>query len=302
MARRRQTFVTPTRLLVAMLAFSTFCLVMPSDWADRLKGLIQPLIPLQAVVYQSVGSVAPASVEGVREAHEGPAQSPSSLEGRLLVLGDELCRLREDYAALAGLRRYIPRRLGRLLPAEVISTDSLAYRSALVISRGQFGGAVKGQWVTSAVWLDRGDYDGLKPDLNVLCSEGLIGRICWVWPYMARVRLLTDPASKIKVRIARVDSAQVRYLKGSWILEGNGPQSMLIRQVDYRLAASGQIRQGDLAVSVVGPDLPIPLRVGRVVSVERSDKTPVVCTVRLRPIVRLESLRRVFVFDPSPVE
>jgi len=285
-----------------MLAFSALCVLLPQQWGHRLRGLSQPLIPLQAVLYQSAGSAAPAVGGGDGDGGEQAAQAQAALEGRLLVMADELRRLRSDYAALAGLRRYIPRRLGRLLPADVISRDSLAYRATLVVDRGQFGGAVRGQWVTSAVWLDRGGSDGLQPDLNVLCSEGLVGRVDWVWPYMARVRLLTDPGSKINVRIARIEAGQVRYLKGSWILEGDGAQRMLIRQVDYRLAASGQIRPGDLAVNVPSGDLPIPLRVGRVVSVQRDEKTPVVCTVYLEPVARLDSLRRVFVFDPTPVE
>ncbi len=85
----------------------------------------------------------------------------------------------------------------------MISRDSLAYRSVATIDRGSRGGATVGQFVTSAIYLDRGQEDGVTLQRNVFSLESLIGQIAWVAPYTSRVLLLTDPISRLPVRIAR---------------------------------------------------------------------------------------------------
>jgi len=300
MAPKRIKRISYGQMLATMLAVSALCLLLPADLTARLKAVSQPLIPLQAIVYRSVGRVSCEAKQNL----QAPAQRSErdALAGRLLLLTEQLQRLRTEYARLAGLRRYIPRRLGKLLPADVISKDSLAYRSILAIDRGYFSGAVHGQWVTSAVYLDRGTQDGLKPNLAVLASEGLIGRLCWVGPYMSKVMLLTDPASRVKVRIARIGPDGVRYTPGEWMLEGLGNGKMIIRQVDYRLIKSGTISPGDLVISTPSADLPVVLRIGRIVEARRQEKTPVVYDLLVEPAIEAEALRHVFVLDPTPVE
>lgn len=45
--------------------------------------------------------------------------------------------------------------------------------------------------------VNAGAVDGVEPDMTVIYNDCLIGRICDVYPYYSRVRLITDPITKI---------------------------------------------------------------------------------------------------------
>lgn len=307
--------MAPAKVLTAMLIFSAVCMLIPRkyDKSDQIKQAAQPLTLLQALMTRGTGWAA-ASPQPEASASPDPKADldRQMLEGQLLALAEEVRNLRQHNSELATLRQagYIPRRLGQLFQADVISHDSLAYRSVLEINLGSKAGTAKNQWATSAIYLDRGSQDGLKPQRNVFTVESLVGQIVWVGPYTSRVQLLTDPASQVPVRIARIQPntpVGVTYAPGTFVLEGTPTgQGMVIQQVDYRLIEeSAQIQVGDLVVLQPNPNLPeeaISLRrVGRVADIKR-DRSQVVCTLQIAPMLKLDSLKHVYVFDPTPVQ
>ncbi len=320
MARHHsQVHVAPSKVLTGMLIFSAVCMLMPRRWdkSDQIKLVAQPITMIQALMNRGADWVMPQTDSPIALRAEVPAASPQAsanqqmLEGQLLTMAEEIRNLRQRNTELAKLRDtgYIPRRLGRLVSADVVSRDSLAYRSVLEIDRGSKHGTSKGQYATSAVYLDRGSKDGLKAQRNVFTIESLIGQVVWVGPYTSRVQLLTDPASQVSARIARLQpgsqSAVVAYAPGSYVLEGTG-QNMIIQQVDYRFVESGQIKTGDLVILQPTSNLPeeaVSLRrAGRITEIKRDPKTQVVCTLQVAPLLKFDSLKHVYVFDPTPVE
>lgn len=67
--------------------------------------------------------------------------------------------------------------------------------------------------------LDRGSADGVAVDMPVVTGQGLVGRVVNVSGERSIVRLITDPASAVGVRLAR--SSQVA------VAEGTGPGRLL---------------------------------------------------------------------------
>jgi rod shape-determining protein MreC len=313
MARQyTQVNVAPSKVLTAMLIFSAVCMLVPRKWdkSDQIKQAAQPLTLLQAPLARWTnwaGEKPEASSASASDSKT--ALNQQALEGQVLSLAEEVRNLRQRNSELATLREggYIPRRLGQLIQADVISHDSLAWRSVLEIDLGGKAGAVKSQWATSAFYLDRGSQDGVKTQRNVFTVECLIGQIVWVGPYTSRVQLLTDPASQVPVRIARLQPSTpvgVTYADGSFVLEGTG-QGMVVQQVDYRLTESGQVQVGDLVVLQPNANLPEEAaslrRVGRITEIKR-DRSQSVCTLQVTPLLKLDSLKHVYVFDPTPVQ
>lgn len=303
--------MAPSKVLAAMLIFSAVCMLIPRKWdkSDQIKQVAQPLTLLQALVTRGTNWAAEQPHASPIPADPNAQLNLQALEGQYLAFAEEIRNLRQRNSELAGLREggYLPRRLGQLIQADVISHDSLAWRSVLEINLGAKAGATKSQWATSAIYLDRGSEDGVKPQRNVFTAECLVGQIVWVGPYTSRVQLLTDPASQVPVRIARLQPNTpqgVTYAPGTFILEGTG-QGMVIQQVDYRLTTSGQIRVGDLVILQPNANLPeeaVSLRrVGRITEIKR-DRTQVVCTLHVTPLLKLDSLKHVYVFDPTPVQ
>jgi rod shape-determining protein MreC len=305
---KSQVRVSPGKVLAAMLVFSVVCMLIPRKWdrSDQIKVVAQPITLLQSLMARGASWAAPSGEAPARGAANVSIEQ-QMLEGQLLAMAEELRMLRERNSELAGLREvgYIPRRLGKLIAADVISRDSLAYRSVLEIDRGKKEGTDKGQWATSALYLDRGSTDGVRARYSVFTVESLVGQVVWVGPYTSRVRLLTDPASRAPARIARIQPntpTGVVYVPDTFVLEGTG-QGMVIQQVDYRLVESGDVKEGDLVVVRPSANLPEEAaslrRAGRITEIRR-DRTQVVCTLQVSPLLELESLRHVYLFDPTP--
>lgn len=295
-----------------MLLFSTGCmlihLVRPSWGAEinsRLGQLSQPVSMLAAV------TPAPHLAAQANDAAGQSSLAGNMAEGQLLALAEEVRALRLRNTELMGLRAhdYIPPRLGRLVSSQVISRDSLAYRCVETIDRGSSGGASIGQFVTSAMYLDRGSEDGLQTKRNVFTAESLVGQIIWVGPYTSRVRLLTDPASRLRVRIARIHPDRpkdpVGLSQDTYLLDGQGAQGMVIKEMPYPQVKSGAVKVGDLVVAEPSADLPQEAaslrRVGRITAIQQG-ASQLSYTLKVAPMVDMERLGHVYVFDPTPVE
>lgn len=152
-----------------------------------------------------------------------------------------------------------------LQPADVIAMASQA-QNELLISRGQKNGVAVGQYVMS------------------LRDHSIIGTIVEVYARGAKVKLITDPTSKIPVYIGDPN------LPG--ILEGRGSGTARIPS----LPEKHKIRAGDrVYVQKQAGLLDIPIVAAQVIQCRRDPENPVVLEVAVQPVGDLASLREVVV-------
>lgn len=133
--------------------------------------------------------------------------------------------------------------------------------------------------------LDQGSDDGIAVDMPVVNGAGLVGRVVQVSGERSVVRLITDPASAVGVRLSRSSSVAVA--------EGGGPGRLLsLGFVD----AAAEVTPLEMVVtsgldnSVFPPGIPV----GRVATVEASPGQ-FQQDVEVRPVADLAHLRLVSV-------
>lgn len=155
---------------------------------------------------------------------------------RLAALEAENARLR----GLLGLRQASPTRL-----------------TAAVIAREPAG-----WWQTLRI--GRGSLQGVREGAAVLAPGGLIGLVSSVTPTTAQVTLLTDPASRVGVWVART--------RHHGLLSGSGTDRPVVRFLEKDPGVvAGDVVTTSPASTLVPPDLPV----GVVQSVDlRADPAP----------------------------
>jgi rod shape-determining protein MreC len=139
------------------------------------------------------------------------------------------------------------------------------------------------------VELNRGTADGVDVDMPVVTGAGLVGRVVQASPQRSIVRLITDPASSVGVRLVREGETA--------IAEGEGPNRDL--SVAF-VEMTADVRVRELVVTsgleggsdVYPPNIPV----GRV---SRAEKPPgqLEQDVELTPAVDLRHLRYVKVIQ-----
>ncbi|NOZ13257.1 MAG: rod shape-determining protein MreC [Acidobacteria bacterium] len=72
--------------------------------------------------------------------------------------------------------------------------------TATVIGNASFSGM-------NLVLIDRGERDGVKKNMAVVCEDGLVGRVWKVFARQSQVQLVSDPASGFAVRVEGAKSA-----------------------------------------------------------------------------------------------
>lgn len=108
------------------------------------------------------------------------------------------------------------------------------------------------------VIVNRGSDDGIRPGMPVVSAEGLVGYVDAVIPQAARVRLITDPGSRVDVRVkpANVDAVLQGSLTGELTLN--------------MLPLDANVQPGNLVLtSGLGGRFPADLLVGQVVSTRK---------------------------------
>jgi rod shape-determining protein MreC len=134
--------------------------------------------------------------------------------------------------------------------------------------------------------LNRGTTDGVDVDMPVVSGQGLVGRVVEASGHRAMVRLITDPASSVGVRVSRSGALGVA--------SGEGPDRMLsVGFVDV----TADVKVGDLFMTSGvegGSNLyPADVPVGTVSSA-RKVAGELQQRVTLRPLVKnLQNLRYV---------
>lgn len=113
---------------------------------------------------------------------------------------------------------------------------------------------------SSTVMIDRGSSDGITKDMSVVTSRGLIGNVIQVYPYAAKVLLLTDPKSAVGALVQRPESRVAGIVKGADV------PALAPRMVN--LARDADVIKGDkIITSGLGGIYPKGLQIGEVTDV-----------------------------------
>lgn len=168
---------------------------------------------------------------------------------------------------LSGLRAVPEWNRMNFLPAGIINDPGQA-QSGLLIHGGQEDGIAVGQFVI-------GDYS-------------VIGAVSDVSAKTALVRLITDPKSRLAVRVAGIEVGGV--------MQGRGPGAAVISQV----YAKDQPKAGDQVYAVKTPGFPgVPLVTAEVVDSKRDPESAMLWEIRVQPVCDIATLRDVHVVIPG---
>lgn len=179
--------------------------------------------------------------------------------------------LRQEHAKveqLSGLRNRYPLEGASLVPAEIItaSTEGVA---ELIINRGSGDGLANGQFLLS--------------------DNGIIGVVSDVTAHRAKVKLVTDPASKMPVTMAALGVDR--------LMQGTGGNTAKILQ----LQREHKIKKGDIIYARKKPGfLDASMIVGTVAHCRRDDENPTLWDITVEPVCDMEGLKSVTVIVPSP--
>ncbi len=132
--------------------------------------------------------------------------------------------------------------------------------------------------------INRGGDDGLARGQFVLGDNSVVGVVSEVLPRTAKVRLVTDPASRIAVKISGLDIGR--------LMHGNGGGSARIPL----LAIKHKVKTGDLVYADKKPGfLDVPVITGKVEQCKRDDENPSLWDITVGPVCDIEKLSDVAV-------
>jgi rod shape-determining protein MreC len=175
---------------------------------------------------------------------------------------EELLRQeRRKVQKLSGLRERLPLESARLVLAAV-SMEPEGMRNELIINRGRDDGLTIGQFV--------------------LGDNSIVGTVSDVSSRTARVRLFTDLASKIAVKVGASNVER--------IMQGNGNNSAVVRMMKQKVKTGDKVfarqKQGFLDA---------PMIIGKVARCERNEGSPLLWDVTVEPVCDVEKLNDVAV-------
>ena len=137
--------------------------------------------------------------------------------------------------------------------------------------------------------INRGRKDGLAENQFVLAYESIVGTVYKVDERTAQIKLISDPTSRIAVKIA--DFNMDRIMHG----EGNCSASVELVPIKYN------IKSGDIVYAQKRPGfLSSPVIVGTVAECKSNDDNPLVWDISVRPGCDIKNLENVAVIVMNP--
>jgi len=192
----------------------------------------------------------------------------NKLQSHLANVTEELLEKHKKIERLSGMRDRLHALEGaKLVLADVITASIDGSHSELIINRGQDNGLAVGQFVMG--------------------DNSIIGTISDVSPRTAKVRLITDPTSKIAVKI--------RELKT--IIQGGGKNSTKVQL----LSIKHKVEVGDEVYARKKPGfLDTPMKIGTVAQCKRDDENPLLWDITVKPTCDVEKVSDVAVIIMNP--
>lgn len=276
---------------------------MPASWVARLRGVIQAMLPFQRASRAVVDAVAPPGGDVPQaitsEQYRQLLDDRARLEHTVAALRLRVAELESDNAVLLATRTSGLGAAGKLIEATLLAEDPAAWRRSVLLDRGTHGGVAPGAAVMSKKFvLDRGSQAELANHEAVLLGEVLVGVIEQANTFSSRVRLLSDPATQIEVRIGRGTADGFDLASGAFWLTGAGGGEMVIRDVVKSDVDAGRIAIGDAVLArPVETVLPAAMTIGQVARIDPDVKNPLLVILRIRAGVDVNTLRRVYVYQ-----
>lgn len=141
----------------------------------------------------------------------------------------------------------------------------------------------------NAVVINKGEKDGLRPNMGVITADGVVGRVVKTAPHYSRVLLLSDRNSAIAGLIQRTRDEGIVVGREGRVLRFN------------YIMIDSDVRNGDLALTS-GTDgiFPTGIVIGKVSRIE-SPKNALFHTIELIPGVDLSRVKEVMVLKTPQV-
>jgi rod shape-determining protein MreC len=216
------------------------------------------------VVWTTAGQTLPQVANTVNTVdHTKQQKIQQRLRNHVATLQARLEKAQSKIDGLSGLRSVPEWNRMKFQQAGIINDPGQA-QGVLLINRGREDGVTVGQFVL-------GDYS-------------VIGVVSDVSTQAARVRLITDPGSKIGVRVAGAEARGV--------MQGRGPGTAAIP----RVYAKEQPKAGDQVYAWKTPGFPeVPIVTAEVVDSVIDADSAMVWKITVRPVCDIANLRDVYV-------
>jgi len=268
---------------------------------ETVLGRYRNLIVLVGVLFAQVLGLAvqvkrTTDIESSRLIRVWAVGAVSPLEKALVWAQTSTGNLWHNYFYLRGVRaenRELKQRIEQMRIDQVrMSQDADQARrlQALLAFKEQFISQTRAAQVigstgseqSRAIYLDKGDKDGIKPDMAVITADGIVGKVLHVYRSTSLVLLISDQTSGVG---AILDKSR---LQG--ILRGMPSGEIALE----RIMTDEQVPAGELVLTSGGDRIfPKGLPIGRVTKV--STGSDLFLNVRVKPAANLSKLEEVLV-------
>jgi len=205
----------------------------------------------------------------IQQPSNAPANKETQYQNYIADLEATLKQEHQKVEELSGLRNRLPLEGAKLMLADVITASIDRLHSELTINRGGDDGLAKGQFA--------------------LADNSIIGTISETSSRTARVKLFTDPTSKIPVKIGKLNVERV--MQGS----GNDLAKIQLLQMEHKVKTGDVIYAGKKAGF-----LDAPMIIGKVAQCKRDDQNPSLWDITVKPACDIERLTGVAVIIINP--
>jgi cell shape-determining protein MreC len=191
------------------------------------------------------------------------------LQNHLANVTEQLHQEHKKVEALSGLRNRFVLEGASLVYADVITASIGGEHSELIINRGED--------------------DGLAAEQFVLSDNSIVGTVWDVSPRTAQVKLFTDPASKIAVKIGSLNTERLMY--------GDSGDTAKVQLLPTKY----KVMAGDTVFALKKPGyLDAAMIIGTVARCGRDAENPSLWDITVKPVCDIERLNNVSVIVMNP--
>ena len=191
------------------------------------------------------------------------------LHNRLANVTEWLKQERQKVEALSGLRNRTVWQGVKFVLADIITSTIDGLHCELIINRGKEDGLAIGQYV--------------------LANESVVGTICKVDTRTARIRLITDPASQIAVKIEGLNKDR--------ILQGTGGDAAKVKLLPTKY----RVEVDEVVYAQKKPGfLSTPVIIGTVTQCESNKDNPLLWDITVKPACDISNLTEVSIIVMNP--
>ncbi len=262
-------------IVLALLAFGLIALALGGYLTPVTRIVLSPFITAQTWLstrYQALSEFisSPSDTTHLRQRNTELEAENSQLQAQIIELQKQLSEV-PVLTALLNFETTHPE--SKYMAATVIGYDTNPFLRYVLINRGSDAGIRRG--------------------MPVVGAKGLIGRVAAVGPNGARVQLITDPTSRVNVRLEKsgVEAILAGQLTGEINLEN--------------ITQDVSLEVGDLVLtSGLGGEYPPNLLIGQVTGVKKRDYD-LFQTATVQPVEDFSKLNIVLVisnFTPTDIQ